>query len=59
MVDDALDEVEQSPSQKEAADEELVRPQQVLPVSCPPQDEQADHNEDVGRAVKNTIPECV
>ena len=59
VIDEALDEVEQPPSDKEAAKEQLVRPEQMLPVGGPPQDEETNDDEDVRGAVEDAVPEGV
>ena len=43
VVDDPFNRVEQPPAEKERSDEKLIGPEEVTPVSRPPQNEQTDH----------------
>lgn len=59
VVDKAFDHVECTEANQHRADKEFVRPVEVASVRVPPKDEQAGHDEKVGAAVKDTIPEGI
>src|SRR5215211_7862515 len=56
VVDQALDHVEDAPTQQKSASQKLVRPDQMLAMGCAAEDEEPDHHEDIGRAVEDTVP---
>jgi len=56
VIHDSFDGVENAKAQQHGPGEQLIRPLQMMAMSCPPKREEARQHEQIRHTVKNAVP---